>query len=590
MKSLSKATFLSAGLVFILARATLAQGEANEVIVKAMRDESQRNISQLTLEKYKPPFFLAYQFVDAHTLNIRAALGELRQSQETPIRTDFVRLMVGDYALNDENFVGGRGGLFAGGSGALPVPLENDYAAIRRAFWIQTDRIYKAALEDYDAKLTALKQQNKSDSEKMDDYSKIVPTNLVVKGPAFVFDKPRWEKVAREVSGLFRSCDQIMSSSVVISFADATVYLVSNEGTQVRFPVSVACLWINVFTQAEDGEPLTDHLTYCAPTPEQLPPVDQIKADAQGLADFIVALRKAPVFADSYSGPVVFEGSAVAALMAEKLFDEEGLIASREPVYAVENAGQQGNMNRLESKLNQRICSNKLTIKAVPKMKSFNNIPLAGSFEVDAEGVVPKDELVLVEQGILRTLLNDRVPTLKVKESNGHSRPVLSRGGYFTAQKAPGVIEATYADGLPMASFRKEVLREAADNGLSSIYLVRKLQQQNPGMNREMYYAAARSAALSQPIGLYRLNVKTGEEQLVRSAVFSDFPITTFKRVTRGSKDQMVHNTILSSTGMDVPVSFIVPQGLVFDDVSLEKVKITKPKLRLVPNPVLAEK
>ncbi|MCX6906166.1 MAG: metallopeptidase TldD-related protein [Verrucomicrobia bacterium] len=590
MKSFSKATLLSVGLVAMLARALPAQGEANELIVKAMRDELQRNISQLTLEKYKPPFFLAYQFVDVHTLNIRAALGELRQAQENPVRTDFVRLMVGDYALNDENFVGGRGGLFAGGSGALPVPLENDYAAIRRAFWIQTDRIYKSALEEYDQKLTALKQQNKSESEKMDDYSRIVPTNLVVKGPSFVFDKPRWEKVARDVSGLFRSCDQIMSSSVVIAFADATVYLVSNEGTQVRFPVSVACLWVNVFTQAEDGEPLTDHLTYCAPTPAQLPPVDQIKADAQGLADFIVALRKAPVLADSYSGPVIFEGSAVAAVMAEKLFDEEGLIASREPVYAVENAGQQGNMNRLESKINQRICSNKLTIKAVPKMKSFNNIPLVGSFEVDAEGVVPKDELVLVEQGILRTLLNDRVPTLKVKQSNGHSRPVLSRGGYFTAQKAPGVIEVTYAGGLPMSSFRKEILREAADNGLSSIYLVRKLQQQNPGMNREMYYAAARSAALSQPVGLYRLNVKTGEEQLVRSAAFSDFPITTFKRLTQGSKDQRVDNTLLSNSGMDVPVSFIVPQGLVFDDVSLEKVKITKPKLRLVPNPVLAEK
>jgi hypothetical protein len=39
-----------------------------------------------------------------------------------------------------------------------------------------------------------------------------------------------------------------------------------------------------------------------------------------------------------------------------------------------------------------------------------------------------------------------------------------------------------------------------------------------------------------------------------------------------------------------VPFSFIVPDALVFDDVSLEKAKTTKPKLRLVANPVVAQK
>jgi hypothetical protein len=204
--------------------------------------------------------------------------------------------------------------------------------------------------------------------------------------------------------------------------------------------------------------------------------------------------------------------------------------------------------------------------------------------------VVPSDELVLVDKGILRTLLNDRVPTLKVKASNGHSRPALSRGGSFFAQKAPGVSQVSFADGPPWASFRKEVLREAAENGLTEVYAVRKLLKQNPGMNREMAYAASKSSGLSQPVAIYRVSVKTGEEQLVRAAVISDFPITVFKHILQGCRDSWVHNTVFSRGPVEQPVSFVVPRGLAFDDVSIEKVRATKPKLRLVPNPVLVQR
>jgi hypothetical protein len=590
MNTYLKAALLSVGVVAAAAQTAQAQADADAdvLIFRAMNDELQRSVRQMSLEKYKPPFFLAYQLADVRTLTIKATLGELRQSQENPIRTHNVRLMVGDYALNNENFVGGRSG-YSSGVSYLAVPLENDYDAIRRAFWSLTDRQYKSALERYDQKLAALKQQNKSDSEKLDDYSKIVPTTRILAGPPFRLDKARWEKVAKEVSGLFRSYDQIMSSTVFLVFVDASCYLTSNEGTMIKCPVNLACLWINVFTQAEDGEPLTDQLTYCAPTPDQLPSVEQIKLGAKGLAEFILALRQAPVFTEAYSGPVLFEDGAVAELIAQSLFDESGLIASREPVYAVENEERQARANRLEAKVNQRICSNKITIEAVPKMTSFNNQPLVGSYAVDAEGVMPRDELVLVEKGILKTLLNDRVPTLKVRESNGHSRPALSGGRGFSAQKAPGVIRVSYADGSPWASFRQEVLRDAANDGLTELYAVRKLLTSNPGMNREMYYAASKSPGLSQPVAIYRVSVRTGEEQLVRSAMISDFPITSFKHILQGCKEPWVHNTVYSRGGVEQPVTFIVPRGLVFDDISLEKVRITKPRLRLVPNPVLVQ-
>src|SRR5512137_2180417 len=99
MKTFLKATLIPVGILSAFTATAQVPGEADAVIFKAMNDELQRSVSLLKLEKYKPPFFLAYQLADVRTLTIKATLGELRQSEEDPLRTHSVRLMVGDYAL-----------------------------------------------------------------------------------------------------------------------------------------------------------------------------------------------------------------------------------------------------------------------------------------------------------------------------------------------------------------------------------------------------------------------------------------------------------------------------------------------------------
>ena len=324
---------------------------------------------------------------------------------------------------------------------------------------------------------------------------------------------------------------------------------------------------------------------YYALSPEQLPTANKVKQDIQQMADNLAALSKAPLMKEAYSGPVIFEGDAAAELFVQKLFQNNSLIASREPVYAVERQNQ-GTINKMDDKINQRIFSENITIKETPKLKVFNGTPLIGTFEIDAEGVVPKDELVLVDKGILKTMLNDRVPTDKIKESNGHIRFLLT-GPLVYAQKAPGVINISCLNGEPAQLLRKAVLKEAAKNGLECIYVIRKLEVSNPGQNRSSgSMMGSRNNSVSKPIGVYRVSVNTGEEQLFRSAVISEFPISKFKEITMGSQEQMVYNTLLNSIS---PVSFIVPQAIVFNDVSIEKDKNAKSKLPLVSNPLLSQ-
>ncbi len=544
----------------------LAQSNSEDVIFKALADEMKRSLTDLSLDKYKPPFFIAYQVSDGKAFAIKATLGALNQTKEYPLRHLDIRLMVGDYALNDENFVGGFE-VSAFGDAYLPLPLQNDYSAIRKAIWVQTDGIYKSALDEYEQKLTALKQQNKEENEKLDDYSRMIPVNLMLKEIPFTFNRARWEEVAKDLSAVFKDDDRIFSSAVNIYFLNSNIYYLNSEGTRLRYPFSIAWITIQAYTQAEDGEPLKDQVRFYAPTADQLPPVEKIKQGVKKMAEDLAALRKAPVIEDAYNGPVIFEGEAVAELFLQKLFGSDGLIASREPIYAI---GRQGKapVNKFDNKLNQKICSADISIKATPKLKKVNGLPLIGSYEVDSEGVVPPDELVLVDKGFLKTLLNDRVPTLKVKASNGHSR--MSLGG---VQKAPGVIQVSVANGKSNSDLKKDVLQEAVQNGLEYIYLVRKMEAAN----------TRRNFTLSKPVWVYKVSVKTGAEQLVRSTVISDFQINAFKQIVSGTTDQIVYNTLKNNS---VPVSFIVPQAVVINDVNLEKDPTTKPKLPVVPNPI----
>lgn len=561
-----------------------AQSGSDTLIFKAMNDELNRNLSKLSIDKNKSPFFISYQLSDTRALSIRATLGALTYSNELPGRNLYVRLMVGDYSLNDENFVGASG-ILSGGS-TLPLPLDNNYDAIRRAFWISSDQSYKRAVENYSQKLTAIKQQNKSDEERPDDYSKIKPVNFIKPNVPVKYDKAGWEAVAKNISGIFKSFPRITSSFVYINLMNTYVYVTSSEGTRIKFPINLACLGVSAGCQADDGEPLTDQLLYYALLPEDLPKPDKIKQEIQQMADNMATLSKAPAIKDSYSGPVIFEGEAVAELCTQKLLKNNNFIASREPFFATERPAI-GRVNKLDDKINQKICSENITIRETPRLKTFNNVPLIGTYEIDFEGVIPKDELTLVDKGILKTLLNDRVPTDKIKESNGHRR-FATLGSFVTEIKAPGVINISWDKGESDKVIYRTVLKEAEKNGLEYVYVIRKLEVFNPGQTRSMMsMMSGMGSATSKPIGVYRIDVKTGKEQMVRSAVVSEFQMNNFKDIILGSSEQTVYNTLLNAV---VPISVIAPRILVFKDVSIEKNKNSKPKLPVVPNPLLTLK
>lgn len=569
MKNLIKriTLFISMLLIFI-ASISAKTKTTHDIILSAMKDELTRNLKQLQLENLQRPFFISYTVRDFTSVSISATLGALIESEVSPLRSYNVRVMVGDYQMTDENFQDSAPSGFQSSllQGMDELPIEDDYYGIRRALWISTDRVYKSASEKYERKRAALQQQELSEEERsLEDFSRAPVVKYRKPAPEFKFDRACWEGIVRQLSSLFKAYPDIYASQVRFNLVHGDSYFINSEGTEVIQPFKLASIIVNGSTQAVDGDWLTDAFFFIGFSPDELPSLAVLNQETNSLVERLLALRRAPVFEGAYTGPVMFEGSAVAELISQQLFERPGgLLAFRKPVSAAMGRSQPLPSQSLEDKIGTRILSRDLSIMARPTLKSFAGTNLIGSYEVDEEGVVPANEIVLVENGILKTLLSNRTPTLKIKSSNGHERPMFSLGRFAGSRLGPSVIVVTSNQGKTSAEMKTELLKLAQQEGLDYAIIVRK-----------MMFSL-------RPAMVYRVWVADGSEELVRSASLSRLAVSSFRRIYLASSEQ-----ILYQKG-GIPASYIVPNALIFEELELEQEKRSfTPKLPVVPSPLL---
>jgi len=106
--------------------------------------------------------------------------------------------------------------------------------------------------------------------------------------------------------------------------------------------------------------------------------------------------------------------------------------------------------------------------------------------------------------------------------------------------------------------------------------------------------------AVTRPLYIYRISVKDGKEELVRSAKIADLSLKSFKRIIGVADTQAAYNILqegkqeyystyrsgFSLTG--APASFIVPTAIVFQELEIEKDKdIALRKESIVPSPMM---
>jgi predicted Zn-dependent protease len=223
--------------------------------------------------------------------------------------------------------------------------------------------------------------------------------------------------------------------------------------------------------------------------------------------------------------------------------------------------------NGLLNKLGARVLPDFLNVVDDPTATHERDSLLLGGYKVDEEGVPAKQTLV-VQHGVLKTVLTSRAPVRGVLESTGN----LREHGV-----APSNLLVNSDKTSTPEELRKQLVESAKSRGNTYGIVIRRL--------------SGKSATLA-----YRV-YEDGHEELIRNADISELNSASFKDILAVSSQRVVYTeaTPLRNTspfnvnpfsGGQPLVSYVVP-SLLFEDVTIEKPSGEVPKPPVARNPLL---
>lgn len=559
-------------LFFLLISAVVMAQNSDAMFHKMMEEQMNKSMQSLRLPGMPNPFYIGLNIVDQNRIIVYSSLGSLIKASETRLRgTQNLHVMVGDYKNNNLN----------GNVMYMPLARANFSTGdcsdeVRRRLWLSFDRAYKGAVNMYSAEQSANKN---TVADEWTDVPDFLPGKVIQVTQPLVdlnYENEKLIRYTNAISAVMKAYPQITYSWVRLTGTKANIYYSNTEGSKASYPSTILRLVINAETQTDDGEKLELYRTYHVKTESELPPIEQVSNEARDIVNTLLEMKKAPVFNDVYNGPVLFEGPAAAEVVRKTMFyaQQENLFAKRERRTNPQMPDRSANKISTELRIDTRISPENMTVKAVSKKTEFNGVQLLGAYPVDMEGTIPPDELVIIENGVLKNLLCGRMPTLKMKESNGHLRVPFYSGASFIA---PGVVEVDYNNAVSKEELKKQLMERAKADGLNYAIIVREM-----------------TSNLSELRQLFKVDVNTGEETRIRSVSFNSLVLNDLRKIIGASDQKQVLNT---TGGEDTnhridymsgcPATFITPDAFLFKDLEISK--STKPllnKLPVVKNPL----
>ena len=551
-------------------------------ILRSMRDELERS-RQLRIVHPDPLYYLEYTLDDVEILSVAAAFGGLLRERQTRVRIPQVTVRVGDPAFDNSNYI--LSDVFVGSRfDPDQFPLDDNYEALRHAWWLATDRAYKAAVEAIGRKRAALR--NLTQGDKRPDFSP-APTVVRITPPFRIpMDAAAWRNRIAALSAVFNPFAEVQDCSVEFECLQSTTYFANWEGTMTVSPDIVAFVRVQASGQAPDGMRVRDTLVLQTPDPRRLPPEPDMKRAAVQVAENVRALTAAPA-GEAYTGPVLFEGQAGPQIFAEVL--GSALAASRRPV-AEPNRPLPASNPPLEGRIGSRVLPDSFTVVDDPTQREFRGRLLCGHYLVDIEGVVPQP-LAVIEKGVLKTLLSTRQPTRDLDVSNGRAR---IPGPFGAKAAAISNLFVKTAEPLTSQQLRAELLKTAAARGKPYGLVVKKMDFPSTASFPELRrLASGVERPVSLPLLTYRI-YPDGREELVRGLRFRSFPVRALRDILAASGEETIFDflgnlapfSVVGGGAYVYPASVVAPSILV-EELELDRAERDLPQAPLVPPPPL---
>jgi hypothetical protein len=535
----------------LLANVNGTAQQHDDVVLKAMQDELARNMKELHDKEFDRPFYIGYMVSDQRSFSVSASLGAIINSEEGRNRFKNVRVLVGDYDFNDESL--DNTSYNPREENEIELPLDDDYYGIRRSLWATTDYVYKGAARQYRENLQTRKEKESEGEFNHRMFGRVPVVNLIMDIKPLMYEKTKLENLVRELSAIFLEFPELDGSAAYLSINQITKYTVTSEGTIARVPEVLCTMQLFAGLTRKSGEDVYDHLSYHAGSISKLPAKDDL---IQSIRTMCKKLQdKAPSeFDDEYTGPVLFSGGAVADVFSSSLFGYRDKLVATEMIPDPKSTRKDLGM---ESKIDKSIVSEDITITVKSPLSTFHGQDVLGSYVLDGEGVRPDPELVIVQNGILKNLINDRSISQKGQTANGHN-------------DGPGVVEVTFSKTLSKDGLKKKLIEIAKAEGLEFGVII-STNLHVKGSNQEVY----------------KVFVSDGHEELV-GAVTAAVIMKNLKKDIFASSDQMLFNI---EGGPDGLVSYIVPSAVLLAELEVKKVETSGYERELyVASPLIKEK
>jgi predicted Zn-dependent protease len=566
----------------------------------AMHDEMQRSLTRLQLHGVDKPFYIEYRLLDIDVRAVTSSFGALIASSTTRNRFMSIDARVGDYHLDSSNFVSEDG--FQGFLGtAGEVGIDRDYNSLRQDLWLSTDQAYKQAVTQMSLKQSFLRSLTKP--PEIDDFSRATPIVKIEPRIEADWTTRNWEEESRQASAALLNFPKLNATRVNYYMVYYTYYLMNSEGTTIRTSRSLAAIEAAVDTTADDGMPLHDFYAVYVAKPSDLPdPVTVGKGLAQTGME-LSALRQSPIVPD-FTGPVLFEGPASGAMLAQAL--APSLSGARPALSTLaafdEIIERMGGRSEWSGRVGTRVLPASMSLVDDPTLKEFNGQPLLGNYEIDDEGVKGQ-RVEIVENGTLKNLLMSRRPGPEFQTSNGHARSALLSD--TRALSSNLFLQAN--GGLDSAALKQKFLDACKDDGHEWCIAVKSMD--NPALSSirqedfsDFIGAVAGGVASGErvPLVMYRVYVNDGHEEMVRGGHIEGLQLRSLRNIPAYGSDENVFPYMQNPTGGfagtalgafgsaqgGIP-STVVSPSLVLDEVEIRGFHGEPRRLPLVDAPPL---
>jgi predicted Zn-dependent protease len=542
-----------------------APADPRLVVLDAMRSEIDRSMRRLRISGYETPYFLGYQVKEVDAGEVAGRYGAVFTDQSRRDRKLYVDVRVGSYDFDSSGT--DEMAMLLGQEGQTwfaprEAPLDEDPASLRGALWLLTDEKYKEALSSYFKKKS--KGVYKSDDpDRAASFSREPPQRHVDPPTPFPFDRERWRREVREITLLFRDHPHVFDSQMRVTSEKQVRWFASSEGAALVTEQTLYGLHVMAVARAVDGQLLENSRDFYGRSESELPGPEKLRSEVRKLIVELEALRTAPVL-DPYTGPAILAPEATGVLFHEAVGHR--LEGDRQED---DKEGQ-----TFKGQVGKPVLPAFLTVVDDPTLRTEDGVSLNGSYLYDEQGV-PAQRAVLVHDGRLESYLLSRRPVKPFLRSNGHGRSQGARPP--VARMANLMVQSSRQVG--MDELRRMLVAEAKRQGKPYGLVIRDIAGGNTNTMSYGYQAFKGTPRL-----VYRVDVRTGKEELVRGVELVGTPLTSINKVLATGGEERVFNGYCGAESGFVPVSTVAPAALV-SEIELQRVAKAKERSPILPPP-----